>query len=126
MSSQSHRKNVYFSDRTLAQLGDRDSLSGRVATIIDRYAELCRRERPWQKFEEAELSAIRDACLSWRAEPAATIFGGVLLEVEDALADGLGEKWGVDSDQILTKLRALSPGEEIALVDWLERKRATA
>ena len=118
------RKNVYFQPRTLAQLGEGESLSGRVAQVIDRYAELVRRSRPEDKFSEAERSAIIDACLSWALEPAAMIFGGVAMEVDDAMRDGLASKWGIDGPALLDKLGSLNPGEQIALVDWIERQRA--
>ena len=119
----SARKNVYLSERTLEQL-DGDGLSSRITQIVDRYSEMVRRIRIEKKFTEAERNLIRDACLSWLPEPAATIFGGVALEVEDSLPDRLDAKWQVDAQTLLTKLAALSPGEEVALVDWIESTRA--
>jgi hypothetical protein len=123
MSAKSYRKNVYFDDRTLSLIGDDDSLSGSVRRIVDRYAELVRRSRPWETLSEAERGAVRDACLSWIAEPAATIIGGVGLEIRDAEADGIGAKWGVDALALASKIDAMTPGEQIALVDWIERQR---
>jgi len=126
MSAQkSKRKNVYFDDRTLSLIGDDDSLSGSVRRIVDRYAELIRRSRPWEALSEAERGAVRDACLSWLAEPAATIIGGIALEIRDAEADGLGAKWGIDATALAAKIDALTPGEQIALADWIERQRAS-
>ena len=46
-------------------------------------------------------------------------------EVGDALEDGLGKKWGIDGSALVVKLRALDPGAQIALVDWIESKRAS-
>jgi hypothetical protein len=117
------RKNIYLDARTLAQIGGRDSLSGRIRSIVDRYHEICRRERPLDGLSDAERSAILDACMSWLPEPAATIFGGVEFEVSDALRDGLAEKWSIDGDALVSKLRAMAPGAQIALVDWIEAQR---
>lgn len=118
------RKNVYLDARTLDLIGRDDSLSGSIRRIVDRYSDLVRRERPWERFERAELDAICDACMSWEAEPAATIIGGIALEIVDADIDGLGAKWGVDAKALAAKIDALSPGQQIALVDWIERQRA--
>lgn len=112
-----NRKNVYFPDHILEKLKGDDSLSGRVTEIIDRYFEMVRRTRIEKQFSEAELNLMRDACISWLPEPAATVFGGVALEVEDSLPDGLDKKWNVAAKTLLAKLAALTPGEEVALVE---------
>jgi hypothetical protein len=112
-----NRKNVYFPDHILEKLRCDDSLSGRVTEIIDRYFEMVRRTRIEKRFSKAEMNLMRDACLSWLPEPAATVFGGVALEVEDSLPDGLDKKWGVDAHALIAKLNGLGPGEEVALVE---------
>lgn len=122
MDQKTARKNVYFDQRTLDLIGQADSLSGSVRRIVDRYAEIVRRERPWERFEPRELDAIRDACISWLAEPAAVIIGGIGLEILDA--ERLAEKWGVDARALAAKVDALSPGQQIALIDWIETARA--
>ncbi len=44
------------------------------------------------------------------------------LNVADAISgDGLDRKWGVDGPALLTKLELLTPGQDYALVDALER-----
>lgn len=42
-------------------------------------------------------------------------------EVADSLADGLGEKWGVDGSAFVARLQALPPGSLMAIVDAVER-----
>lgn len=115
-----NRKNIYLPDHLLALVQGHGSLSGRISTIVDRYHEILRRTRIERRFTEVEFNAIRDACQSWLAEPAAALFGGVALEIEDSLADGLAEKWDVDAAALLDKLKALTPGEEVALVESIE------
>lgn len=117
------RKNVYMPGPILDRLADRGGLSGAIVTIVDRYFEMIRRTRIERRFSEAEINLMRDACISWLPEPAAAVFGGVALEVEDGLADGLAEKWGVDAEALLTKLKALTPGEEVALVELVAPPR---
>lgn len=119
----SNRKNVYLPDHVLAQLQGHGSLSGRVTMILDRYHEMIRRTRITRKFTDAEISLMREACQGWVPEPAATVFGGVALEVEDGLSDGLAEKWGVDPVALLKKLKSLTPGEEIALAEAVAPQR---
>ena len=84
----------------------------------------CRRTRIERKFSDAERNAILDATISWLVDPAAAVFGGVAMEIEDAIPDGLAEKWGVDVGALLEKLRNLTPGDEVALVEWIETQRS--
>lgn len=118
------RKNVYFTDQTLRQLGPSGSLSGQVARIIDRYYEMCRREPVAKLFSPAEFNAICDACLSWSLEPAAAIFEGIALEVADALPDGLADKWGIDGPALVAKIEALTPSQQVILADQIEAARS--
>lgn len=121
----SNRKNIYLPDHILDRLAKRgpdDSLSGSITTILDRYFEIMRRTKPWTKFSEAEIGIMRDACMSWLPDPATTIFGGIAMEVEDSIPDGLEKKWNVDVKALLAKLADLSPAEEVALVDYLKRQ----
>lgn len=120
-----NRKNVYFPDDILVLLQGKGSLSGRVTTIIDRYHEMVRRTRIERHFSQAEMACVLDACMNWLAEPAPTVFGGAALEVEDSLADGIAEKWGVDGGALLSKLKALTPGQEVALVEAIEAAKRT-
>ena len=117
------RKNVYLHAHTLAQIGEGGSLSGSISTIIDRYSEIIRRARPWERLSEAEQGAILDACMGWWPDPAATIPGGIGLELRDADVDGLGQKWGVDVAQLAARVDAMHVADQIALVDWIERRR---
>lgn len=120
----SNRKNIYLPDHILERLAKRGpdtSLSGSICSILDRYFEIMRRTKPWTKFSEAEIGIMRDACMSWLPDPASTIFGGIALEIEDSIPDGLDRKWNVDTKDLTTKLKTLSPTEEVALVDFLKR-----
>lgn len=113
------RTTIYLSDRTEAVLSGGDSLSGTINRIADRYHEILRRSRV--KLTPAELDAVRDALNGWLAEPAATIAGGPALEVEDALADGLAERHGIDGRELVATLRGLTYAQELALVDAVEQ-----
>lgn len=110
-----NRQNIYLPDHLRDYVADAPSLSGRISTIIDRYREALRRTRVEQQFSAEDLHHIRRACNGWLADPAATIFDGVAMELEDE---------GVAPRELLDKVRALSPFEQVALVEWLERERA--
>lgn len=114
----SRRATVYIADRAEAVLGG-DNLSGAINRVADRYYELVRRSRI--DLAPAELDAVRDALNGWLAEPAATIAGGPALEVEDALPDGLAERYGIDGPALVARLRALTYAQEVALVDAAEQ-----
>lgn len=119
------RTSTYLSDRTVdildAAMGDTGSLSGEINKFVDRYAETVRRHRGVEKqFSDAELNALRDVANGWLAEPAATIAGGLAMELEDSLQDGIATKWEIDADALLAKLRALPYADELALVAGIE------
>lgn len=119
------RTSTYLSDRTVdildAAMGDTGSLSGEINKFVDRYAETIRRHRGVEKqFSEAELNALRDVANGWIAEPAATIAGGLAMELEDSMPDGIAEKWEIDADALIAKLRALPYADQLALVAGIE------
>lgn len=119
------RTSTYLSDRTVdildAAMGDVGSLSGEINKFIDRYNEVIRRHRGVvDQFSAAELNALRDVCNGWAAEPATTISGGLAMELADSLPDGIAEKWEIDADALLAKLRALPYADELALVAGIE------
>ena len=112
-----NRQNIYLPDHLKDYVADAPSLSGRVSTIIDRYREALRRTKVEQKFTADELLHIKRACWSWWIEPAATIFGGIAMELEDE---------GLAPADLIAKVQALSPFEQVALVEWIEREKDKA
>jgi len=109
------KKGIYFADTAERLLGEISS--GRVNQVLDRYAEILRRERVEQLFGEAEWSALRDMLNGVISEPAAMIRGSLAMGWEDSLEDGLAEKWDVDPSAMLAKLRALAFVQEVAVVE---------
>lgn len=109
-----NRQNIYLPDHLRDYVADAPSLSGRISTIIDRYREALRRTRVEQKFTADELTHIKRACWSWWIEPAATIFDGIAMELEDE---------GVAPPDLIAKVRSLSAWEQIALAEWIEAQK---
>jgi hypothetical protein len=113
MSNRPNRQNIYLPDHLRDYVAAAPSLSGRISDILDRYREAIRRTRIERRFSDDELAAIRGACAAWltRGQPAAILFDGVAVELED-------------EDQcepaLIAKIRSLDPFEQIALVEWLE------
>lgn len=90
---------------------------------LDRYYAILGRELATVEFTDAEWMALRDALNGtlaeawWSANELAT-------EIEDALADGLGERWGLSATQgraLVERLRQLSPAQTFAVIDAVER-----
>lgn len=96
---------------------DESTLTQTVNSIIDRYGEICARNRP--QLTEREWLAVCDCCNGTWFTPAATLDGGALANVEDS--PELGEKWDLDQPALQRKLAALSYCEQVALVDTIER-----
>jgi hypothetical protein len=100
--------------------GYRESRSGRIATIAERYMAMVADELDRLDLTRAEWLAILDAN------------NGVAIYVGDSLpasmiwanvADtrGLGAKWGVDQDALVKRLRALPRSTLIAIVEACDR-----
>ena len=113
------KKGIYFADAAEQLLGDISS--GRVNQVLDRYAEILRRERVEQLFGAAEWNALRDMLSGVISEPAVMIRGSLLMGWEDSLEDGIAAKWDVDPAVMGDKLRALTFAQEVAVIESAQR-----
>jgi len=84
---------------------------------LERYYQLLAAERKTLDFTEAELSAILDACNGVFWEP----WSIDLIWAQVAEAEGLTDKWEIDRELLIGRLRRLTPGQKFALVDAIER-----
>lgn len=88
---------------------------------IERYFALLDRERRVLAgmFTVAELSLMIDSCNGTMFEP--HTMHGLSLEITDAVEDGAAEKWDIDGDSLVQRVKSLSPGATWALIDGIER-----
>lgn len=101
------------------------SVSARLRDVCDRYAEIIRRARIEQRFTEAEINALREACAGLSFTPARAIDGVILASFKEALKEALAERHGIDADATAKKLRKLSYVEQVALIELLRRQGAS-
>lgn len=113
------KKGIYFADAAEKLLGDINS--GRVNQVLDRYAEILRRERIEKLFTDAQWNALRDLLNGTLSEPAELIRGSLAMSWEDSIEDGIAEKWDVDPQSMQQKLAALTYVQEVAIVEAVER-----
>lgn len=93
-----------------------------INTALDRYLDILERARKHlaEILSDDEMAYILDVCNG-------TVFANGIsiymlpLEIEDSIPDGYPEKWKVDGSALAEKLRGLSFGESVALVDAIER-----
>lgn len=99
-------------------------LSSTLTILTDRYDVLMAAERRTIRdlFTDGEHLLMLDNALSTMYEPAAIIQGSVLADAEDQ-EDAEFDRFGVDRAALIGKLRELTPGQQFALVDWLEELR---
>jgi len=95
--------------------------SAAIANCLERYFSLIDKTRRGlrDRFSSNELGLIVDARNGtlWDSRSAQMLH----VEIDDALADGLGEKWQVDGRALVEKLEALDLVQKLALVDAIER-----
>lgn len=84
-----------------------DNLSLALRETLDRLTLSVASERAYLQslFTASEMGAILDATNGWLADTAS--IAHVSIEIEDAMADGLAEKWGITSVSLEGKLERL-------------------
>lgn len=111
---------IYLSSEASRALEAREgsNRSRTVCQMLERYDEICRRVLP--QLSDAEWNAIHDVCNGWFIDTASSI-RYLPMEVEDALADGLAERHGIDGEALVRRLEQMSYPELVAVVDAAER-----
>lgn len=87
---------------------------------LERYYALLAAELRTVSLTAAEALLIADALNGtlWEPHTIRLLWAGV----DDAIRlDGLAEKWQVDGAALVAKLRALTPGQTVAVIDAVER-----
>ena len=98
--------------------GRGDNRSGTIGKCLDRYLAILERSRMTMAdlLSDGEIGLILDVLNGTDTISPAMVWA----EVEDALPDGYAGKWNVDGPALVGKLKAMSYGECIALVDAVE------
>lgn len=91
-----------------------------VNAVADRYLQVVRRSLP--ALTSNEWMLVFDALNGLITWDSADRLAAIYANISDVIrVDGLDRKWSVDGPALVQKLRALSYGETIALVDVAER-----
>ena len=118
----------------LADRAERYSCGGSIHLAAENdllaFREVLDAERQRLRFTVAELNCLADLTKTTVIEPLKSI-GSLAHELDDAIRlareypddeEDFPAKWGADADDLLRKLRALSPGGELALLDILNKR----
>lgn len=120
-----NRNHVQFDNKEIAaQIAERardgQSLGSVAARDLDRYYALLAREYQTLRLTEAEENLVRDACNGTQWDVFATAL--VWAAVDDGIrVDHLDQKWGVNGPALVQRLRMMTVGQSIAVVDAVER-----
>jgi hypothetical protein len=100
---------------------DADNVSMSIRETLDRLTLARVREREYLQslFATGEMAAIVDVCNGWIVDTASVAH--VAMEIEDALPDGLAEKWAIDGPALLEKLENLGYFSCWVLTDAITR-----
>lgn len=113
---------VRMPDEMTAKLEQRGEKAHTVRESLERYFALLDRARVSQRemFTADERGLIADSCNGELFE--AWSIPHIAEGVQDSIfLDKLDEKWHVDGDALIDKIRTLSLAEKFALVDAVER-----
>lgn len=107
--------------------GKSEGQSATITRIMDRYDVFMRIERRTIRdlFTRDELDLMLKNAFYKIYDPVEGILGAVLDDAIDE-ADSVFLEHGVDRETLIEKLKSLTPGQQLALVDWLEEMRAGA
>jgi hypothetical protein len=113
------RTSIYLSE--LAEEFFRDhkgSLSGRINTVIDRYSEILRRNRP-KEFSGAEMAFLRERLRGVNLIPASSI-KRLWLRIEGGIESrDISTPEGINAEDLISKMKELSFIQEVALLEML-------
>jgi hypothetical protein len=111
---------AHLAARTNDRTTDEQSTNLIARRDLERYYAVLRDSLQTVTLTEGEASALVDALNGTLLE--AHTYSLLWANVADAIRyDGLAEKWGIDGPALVAKLRALSPGAAMAVVDAAER-----
>jgi hypothetical protein len=122
----SRKKSIWVGEALERALAERveeratGSTSSIINCIADRYCETVRRSTPDLTQDEWMLifDSLNGVVLTDSAQSVAGLWGGI----EDSIElDGLDEKWSVDGQALVEKLRALDYPQQVAIADTAER-----
>jgi ribosomal protein S25 len=96
-----------------------------ITDIMSRYDALMRIERRALRdlFTQNELNLMLNNALSTIYGTGEDVLGSVLADTEDE-ENSQFEYFEVDRSVLINKLRNLTPGQQFALIDWLEEMRS--
>lgn len=115
------RATIYLPDPVAQHYQDAPNLSSRIAGVTLRYAEICRRELPkltrdqWAALCNAN-KGINDQLLGDNPSSVQT-----MLWANVADAPGLGEKWGVDPQELVEAVRCWTYTQAVAAYEAIVR-----
>lgn len=122
------RKTIYLPAAVAKVLSDAESLSGRIASIVLLYDRIRREHLP--SLTRQEWLALLDANNGCCDELMDSQAPGVMMWANIADSPGLGEKWSIDQDELVAKVRGWSYAEQIAAFEvcrkfWLNADHET-
>jgi hypothetical protein len=113
------KKTIYLSDPAEAVIGEVESLSGRINNIVIRYGGIVAAECPvlalaeWQMICDMLNGTVIDA--DYRdADPARFLWADI---AESGRLDGLAEKWGIDTEALSARVRAMPYSQQCAILE---------
>ncbi len=111
------RLSIYAGVPLALVLGGHDeNRSGRVNEVCDRYLAIVADSQP--RWSQAQWSAVCDALNGcWLRDGDSLRF----LWAEVADTEGLGQKWGIDQDELVRELREMPMAGKVAVVELVER-----
>jgi len=117
------KKTIYLSDQVEQVLGNPDSLSGRISSIVLRYGEIMRLECPelsvneWMMICDILNGTILD-CDNRDADPARFLWADI---AESGQLDGMAAKWEIDTESLSQRVRDMSHSQRCAIIEIVTR-----
>lgn len=125
METVTNRTTIYLGEplKRLLDAAGRENRSGRINTMAECYAEIVADELKRLDLSRGEWCAIADANNGgWGPFAGQGLADAQLAWANVADADeNLGEKWGIDHDALIVKLRAMSAAQRIAVYEVVSR-----
>lgn len=120
------KKSIYLStpaEGVIGTIAEDGNLSGRINSIIVRYGTITQKDCPelteqeWMMICDILNGTILDTD-SRDADPARFLWADI---AESGQLDGMAAKWEIDTDDLSQRVRAMSCGQQIAIIEIVQR-----
>ena len=116
------RLTIYLPPSIAPYIEKAASRSARIATVLHRYRAIMAAATPLAAFTNTEQAHLLATFSAWTPRPDDRLIGTLSAHYREQRHQGPRQA-DIEEGGLIAKLDALTPAEQIALVEWIEQHR---